>query len=62
MPEQKQICRYKKISDIERQQMQCYAIDAKNPDGTYKFKDTLVITKRRLREILIEKLNEVFDD
>ena len=61
-PEMKRICRYKKISDLQKQKVACYKINDKLEDGKYRFEEVLVISKRRFREILHEKLNEVFGD
>ena len=60
MPEKNQLCRYKKISDLQKKKISCHSLDEKNPDGYYKFSETLVITKRALRELLRKQLDAVF--
>ena len=60
IPERNEVCRYKKIADLQKQRVKCYKLDDKKPDGKYRFIDTLVITKRAMREVLRKQLDAVF--
>ena len=60
MPDQKRICRYKKVSDLQKQKIKCYKLNAKDKNGKYLFLDTLVITKRAFREVLLKQINGIF--
>ena len=54
------ICYYRKLSDIQKKKVRCYKADAKNKDGSYRFKNTLVISKRAFREILVKQIDGIF--
>lgn len=56
------ICYYKKISDIQKKKMKCYAVDAKDKDGKYIFQDHLIISKRLFRETLHKTVDNLFKE
>lgn len=60
MPDQNKLCRYKKLADLANGEAKCFPANAKNDDGSFKFKNTLVITKRALREVLRKQLDTLF--
>ena len=59
IPAKNKMCRFKKLSDLGKKEVSCHDMNEKNADGTYKFKDTLVITKRALREVLRKQVDAV---
>lgn len=59
---EKPICYYKKISDIQKQKMKCFAIDAKDKNGKYLFEDHLIISKRLFRETLHKTIDSMFKE
>jgi hypothetical protein len=59
-PRANQICRYKKVANMQRKKIVCYNLNSKKEDGKYRFENTLVITKRAMRELLRKQLDALF--